>query len=89
MEYGPRPTSPHPQYLEPPFGLVVLLLPLPPKMDRGYVFTLSVCLSVGEDDISNSCGQIWTKFGGQVGVTQGRIGYILVNIQIQTPEFFK
>ena len=42
------------------------LLPLPLKVDRGYVFT-PACLFVCDQDISKSCGWIWTKFGGQVG----------------------
>ena len=40
------------------------LLPMPSKMDGGYVFTpVSAC----EQDISKSCGWIRNEFGGQVG----------------------
>ena len=42
------------------------MLPLPPKLDGGYVFT-RVCLFVSERDISKGCGWIWMKFGGEVG----------------------
>ena len=47
--------------------MIAFFSPPPPKVDRGHVLTLSVCLFVCEQGISKSYGWILTKFGGQVG----------------------
>ena len=79
-----RNTTPFPLIAEPSIVYFILWsLPLPPKVDGGYVFiTVSLC----EQDMSKTYGQIWTKSGGQVACVTMTNWLNLVKIWIRKRE---